>query len=110
MLLIGTTLAIAPMASQARTLPTGRIIAIFGNSSFPFATARVVISQGSTVTFTNLDVALHNVTSSRFSSASIGLAKSTPVNGTASLPPGTYAFRCTFHPLMTGALIVKKVG
>ncbi len=111
LLTVAGVLAAAPVGSQAAKLPTGRIIAVFGNAGFPFATPRVVIQPGGTVTFTNLDVTRHDVTanSGLFRSALIGVAQSTPVVGGNLLKPGTYAFHCSIHPAMKGSLIVKKL-
>jgi len=107
----GIALAVAPVGSQALPKPQGQIIAVFGNATFPFPTARVVITPGSTVTFRNFDVVAHNVTSTAglFSSATIGLSGATSVNRVNLLPPGTYPFVCSLHPNMKGALIVKKL-
>ncbi len=60
------------------------------------------------MTYTNRDVAPHDITSDtpgQFQSATIS-SGSTPVNGVSSLPPGTYAFHCSIHPFMKGALNV----
>jgi len=107
-------LALATFAGSgvpSNAAPTGQIIAIPGNAPFPFPTARVVVTQGSAAVFHNLDLVLHNVTSTKglFASQSIGLGKTTTISAVARLAPGTYAFVCTFHPAMKGQLIVRKL-
>jgi plastocyanin len=75
-----------------------------------YLTRAPIIIQGQTVKFTNLDVQPHDVRSyaGQFSSALIGLGKSTPVNGVSSLVPGKYGFYCSIHPNMKGNLTVRK--
>lgn len=74
----------------------------------------VVSPEGSEVTFANFDQTIHDVTAvdrgpdnqPLFRSALIGYQESAPVEGTADLAPGTYAFICSIHPGMKGDLIV----
>jgi plastocyanin len=72
---------------------------------------------GDLVQFQHTGGGPHNVTSTQlsggerlFSSATIS-SGTTPVNGTQSLPPGTYPFICTIHaPGMTAELVVRESG
>jgi len=92
-------------------VPTGQIIAVFGNAPFPFATPRVVVIKGNPAVFHNFDTVLHNVTSTQglFASATIGLGKSSTIAAVANLAPGTYNFVCSLHPAMKGQLIVRAL-
>ena len=86
------------------------IIAGPGSFITTFYTPAVVITKGGTATFLNLDSAPHNVFSvpaGKFSSNTIGIGKSTPVKGVSALKRGTYKFKCTIHPNMTGTLTVS---
>jgi plastocyanin len=88
-----------------------RILAAPGAAGLPvfFPSQTVIVPRGSTATFTNLDVAPHNVKSTTpglFSSNIIGLGQSAPVNGVSKLKKGKYNFICVVHPNMKGALRV----
>jgi len=105
----GLALVAAPMSSQARSVPSGQIIAIPFNAGFPYPTAKVVILKGNVVTFRNFDIVQHNVVSDTglFTSPLIGVAKSYSIAKVALLPKGTYKFHCFLHQAMKGALIIK---
>ncbi len=71
-----------------------------------FAPTRIEVSAGATVEWTNRDQLAHTIT------ADDGSWDSGPIDpgGTwrhAFNTPGTYAFHCTPHPFMTGAVVVK---
>jgi plastocyanin len=82
-----------------------------------FLNPDVTIDRGEQLSYLNLDpISAHNVTSVKhrrrtgrpiFSSATIGVLRQTPVNGTAALRPGSYGFLCTLHVFMTGTLTVR---
>lgn len=115
--------------SQAATLPvagngalapgiSGVAIAGPGAAVYGYATRVVVITQGSTLGFANLDQAPHTLTSVDLGPDGEPLFTisdppgTTPVNvpGVEKLAPGTYDFYCQFHPNMTGQLIVQGSG
>lgn len=83
--------------------------------SFQFVPPIVAMSPGDTFTFTNQDVAQHDVTSTQngptgeplFRSPTANNGDTVTVNGAESLPQGDYPFICSIHPTMTGTL---KVG
>jgi polyvinyl alcohol dehydrogenase (cytochrome) len=80
-----------------------------------FATPVVVVGQGDTLLFNNLDpVAGHNLTSDdggrTFASATIAQGQSSEVAGVDKLAPGTYNFVCTLHAWMKGAIEVTAPG
>lgn len=73
----------------------------------------VVVLEGQTLSFTNLDTAAHSVTSDDlkpdgtllFDSGSQSFRATAPVIGVPQLPPGTYGFHCDIHT-MSGRLVV----
>jgi len=83
-----------------------------------FTADTVTLAGGEGLTFQNLDVDSHNVTSTAagpdgrplFASATIGGDQSAPVEGVKSLPAGSYDFVCTLHPFMKGRLVVQGGG
>lgn len=72
-----------------------------------FTPSTITVSAGTTITWTNNDGVIHNVTSNTaglFSSGSIS------PNGTYShlfSTPGTFPYKCTLHPSMTGSVVVN---
>lgn len=75
--------------------------------SLAFIPSAIQVTPGATVQFTNDDGITHNVT---FSSGAITGVKDFS-SGTQAvvmpIAPGTYAFKCTIHPQMTGTVLVK---
>jgi len=72
-----------------------------------FTPSTITVSAGTTITWTNNDGVVHNVTSNTsglFSSGSIS------PNGTYShlfSTAGTFSYKCTIHPSMTGSVVVN---
>lgn len=97
---------------------SGMVIAGPGAAVYGYATRIVVITQGSSLAFTNLDQAPHTLTSvdlgpdgePLFSMSAAPGTTPTTVPGVDKLAPGTYNFYCQFHPNMTGQLIVQGSG
>jgi amicyanin len=75
-------------------------------ANFTFEPAVLTVSPGPTVTWTNHDDVPHTVTSvDKTTFASPGL----DTDDTFSFrftTPGTYAYFCTIHPMMTGKVVV----
>src|ERR687893_426070 len=75
-----------------------------------YATPAVAAGKGDTLRFTNLDAAAaHDIDSDQaglFESPLISAGESTLVNGVERLEPGTYAFHCSIHAWMKGAITV----
>jgi plastocyanin len=113
-------LVAAPSASAA-TITAGPLAASAG-----YLTPNVSISKGEALTFTNLDVAAHDVISRQtyrpkrkkgkprpparplFASALIGLGESAEVEGIERVKSGkSYEFYCSLHASMTGTLTVN---
>jgi plastocyanin len=102
-------LAAAPAASADETIYAG----------FPsvFITPNVTIDQGEALSFTNLDVAGHDVTAKQqvngkplFASALTAAGGTEPVVGAQALKTGSYDFLCSIHPNMVGVLTVNSSG
>jgi plastocyanin len=73
---------------------------------FSFAPPTVTTTVGTKLTWTNAGPSNHTVT------ANDGSFDSGPIqlNGSFSFTPtkpGTYAYRCTIHPTMSGTLVVR---
>lgn|SRR5487761_2312851 len=74
--------------------------------NFSFTSGALHISAGATVTWTNLDNTTHTVTADdgSFNSGNIGTGqKYTHTFQTA----GTIPYHCSFHPMMTGTIVVQ---
>jgi glucose/arabinose dehydrogenase len=93
---------------------TDQTISAAGNTFVP---ANVTMTAGSKVTFTNADVAPHNVIADAigrsgplFASATVTAGQSAEVKGASTLTAGAYTFHCSVHPNMRGSLTVTKPG
>lgn len=79
-----------------------------------YATPAVVAGKGDTLRFNNLDpAAQHDLDSDQpglFDSPLVGMGGSAVVAGVEKLEPGTYAFHCSLHSWMKGALTVSASG
>lgn len=74
--------------------------------SFAFAPATITVRQGETIAWLNHDIAPHTATANGFDTGAIAR------DGTASLrfeTPGRYAYRCAYHPRMTGEIVVEAI-
>ena len=109
--LLATTAGPALGAVADRRAPKvpGKIVAAPGAASAGYLTRVAVMTAGSQATFTNADVAMHNVVSTQglFSSSLAAVGKTVTLSGADRLRPGTYKFFCAPHPNMTGQLIVR---
>ena len=102
--------AAAPAASQATHQPAKTVTA----QNFVYTPTPTALATGDHLDFTNLDAAPHDVVSRDskadgtplFESQVVGAGVTTPVEGTEDLAPGAYAFFCSVHPFMTGAVTV----
>jgi len=83
-----------------------------------FGAAVTTIDQGEKVTFNNMDLAGHDVVSTKagddgkplFRSEIVSPGDSGPVVGTEYLVTGTYPFFCSIHPGMEATLEVTSAG
>ena len=104
---LGPGLALAPAASAGggggcaeTTEGTGSVVEI---RNFCFTPTVIRVDDGSTVTFVNRDDAPHNVTGGNWGSSSLVLGDEITQRFDAA---GTYAYSCTLHVGMTGAVVV----
>ena len=88
----------APVAASAVDLPP----------SYRFAPADISVGAGTTVTWTNTDAAAHSVT---FDGGAVPASGTVDVGTKKALTmptaAGTYAYKCTFHPNMSGSVVVQ---
>ena len=98
------TASTSPRPSPAVTAGVDRITM----EDFAFSPAKPQVRPGEKITVVNKDSAAHTVTATKgdaFDTGSVAGGES----GTFTAPSkaGEYAFVCTFHPNMTGTLIVR---
>jgi plastocyanin len=88
------------------TIELHRAVVAVKISNFAFAPARIVVSPGTKVVWTNEDSDPHTVTTDKpgFSSQALdtGSRYAEVVRRT-----GTYTYHCTIHPFMHGAVVVQ---
>ncbi len=94
----------------------GQIASGPGAASYGYLTPVATTTVGGKLTYTNADVARHDVVARDkgpdgaplFRSVLAGLGQSVPVTGTDRVQAGkTYAFYCSIHPGMQGQLVVR---
>lgn len=89
--------------SQDKQFDEGIVTVSIGSASNGFVPATNTVKAGKTVTWTNRDIVVHNVTGNGWSSGDIQPGASwSKVFGTA----GSFDYRCTIHPVMQGTLNV----
>lgn len=71
-----------------------------------FSPSTITVTAGTAVTWTNKDAVTHNVTSSPALFSSGALVTGATYSFTFATP-GTYNYKCTIHPSMTGTVIVN---
>jgi plastocyanin len=86
--------------SQNATKLTGTLAA----KNFAFTPNCFSVASGSTISLANADARTHNFTVKH---TDVAVLLPAGMSGQATAPaPGTYDFLCTFHPRMTGTIIV----
>ena len=74
---------------------------------YSFLPATLTIKKGTTVTWTNDDIAKHTVTGDQGGPSSSFFGKGQSYSYTFDTP-GTYPYHCEPHPYMTAAIIVTE--
>ena len=102
----------APAASPAAAASkpgaaSGSNVVNIEMKGFAFNPQEVTVKVGTTVTWTNMDSAGHDVKAADGSWGSDTLANGQSFSKVFD-QAGTYAYVCTFHPKMTGTIIVTK--
>lgn len=116
--------AVAPVPAHAADI---QYVTGPGSQYSGYTVPQLVTRAGDTVTYTNIDIAPHDVTADeygpdqqwcadaqfapgqcpRFWTPLISLGKSVPVYGLDQLKPGdTFTYHCSLHPGMVGTLRV----
>ncbi|PVH27975.1 cupredoxin domain-containing protein [Pararhodobacter oceanensis] len=97
--------SIAPFSAGLATSANATTTHEVSIEGFAFSPASLSIAAGDTVTFTNNDAAPHTATAQ-----SAGLDTGTLNSGDSESltfnTPGTFAYRCRFHPAMRGTVTV----
>ena len=75
--------------------------------NFAFSPRTLVIAAGTTVVWTNHDMAPHTVTSDRGAWASSARLDAGQSFSLTFSNPGTYVYHCAVHPFMTATVIVR---
>lgn len=91
-------------AEKTTPTTTGNEVRI---ANFAFSPDTITVKAGTKVTWTNEDSTVHTVSATDFESGEIKPGQS--YSRTFSTP-GTYDYRCSIHPSMTGKVIVTGGG
>jgi plastocyanin len=103
----GVVLLVAAATFAARSAPaTDAEVDI---DQFTFLPQRITVKPGTTVTWTNDDDDSHTVASSSKLFKSKALDTGDKFSFTFTTP-GTYAYVCSVHPYMTGAVVVEAAS
>jgi len=108
--LLSSLLLIGSLATAASS--TFRIT--IGTFAPYYSPTYVNISMGTPISWENPTAALHSITHDECKNGTLCAFDSGPLgpNGTFTLhqlPPGSYPYHCTFHPIMRGVLVVKDL-
>jgi amicyanin len=74
--------------------------------NFTFNPQQIMVKAGDTVTWTNHDDIPHTVTSKTMAFRSKAMDTDDKFSFTFATP-GTYAYFCSLHPMMTGSIVVE---
>ena len=101
---VAPTTTVVPTTTVAPTTTTLPPLVEVVISGFSFGSP-IQVSTGQTIRFTNLDGASHTATSGAFDSGNIGSGQSAEITLDT---PGNYTYSCSYHPHMTGTIIVVE--
>lgn len=107
-----TTTNTAKNTNTAATNTTANVNAVTTKAiaidNLAFASPSVTVKKGTKVTWTNNDSVAHTVTSTTGSELSSGTVAAGKTFSHTFDTAGTFAYTCTFHPSMTGTVIVTE--
>ncbi|PXA83446.1 amicyanin [Nostoc sp. 3335mG] len=113
MTLLSRALLLALLAAPSVTLAASQVVAAVPAKPqnvairmFAFSPQVLVVTPGTTVTWTNADEDPHTVTANDKSFHSAAMDEDDKYSFTFT-KPGEYAYFCSLHPHMTGKVIVK---
>jgi plastocyanin len=107
------SMASMPMAQPAAAMGAGIVVRLHQKvvrlsiQNFAFGPARLEVSQGTRLIWTNRDSDPHTVTSDKSVWASDGLDTGNQF-ARVFKQAGTFPYHCSIHPFMHGTIIVKK--
>src|SRR6266571_4467129 len=107
MLVAGTIGSSVILRNTAGTAADISIVPNAMSAAIPYSPATFTVAVGRMVTWINLDRTAHTVTSTvagQFDSGSISTGQTWTWTFTQT---GTYRYYCTYHPMMTGTVIVQ---
>lgn len=93
-----------PQKQIPQTGQTGPAVNI---ANFAFTPPSLTVPAGTTVTWTNNDTTTHTVTADNksFDSGALNPGKTFTFTFTQA---GTFTYKCTIHPMMTGTIVVTQ--
>lgn len=103
-LLLFSLFSITYSCKKSSDIPVANEVFIQGMA---FSPSTITVTAGTTITWINKDAITHNVTSN-----TAGLFSSGPITTNGTFPhlfstAGTFQYKCTIHPAMTGTVIVN---
>ena len=108
----GTTTTASPESTSAA--PSSTAAATSATAAGPKITISdmqfgppLTVTPGATVTVVNSDGPEHSVTADSGNAFNVDVDGKGTATFTAPTQPGTYAYHCTYHPMMHGQLIVQ---
>jgi len=107
----GTTTTTASPESPSAASSTAAASATAAGPKISIAdmkfSAPLTVTPGATVTVVNSDSVEHTVTADSGNAFNAEVGDNGTATFTAPTQPGTYAYHCTYHPMMHGQLIVQ---
>jgi plastocyanin len=102
----GSSMSGMPMSAAPATAAAPVPADAVAIRNFAFGPQVVTVKAGTTVHWTNSDTEAHTVTSNTGAFGSAVLQPGASYSFTFT-KPGTYHYRCTIHPFMTGTVMVS---
>ncbi len=98
----------APAPTPAAQKPAPAKTTNLAIISYQYSPATLKVKRGTKIIVTNKDGVAHTVTSnnSAFDSGELNFNESITID-TTTLSPGSYPYRCIYHPEMKGTIVVE---